>query len=234
MPTPIDFSSVAAICFDLDGTLVDSEGEAADSIALALEPLGRPLRPDERDFVVGHGFGEIYKYIYNNGGLPMSIDAFEDIVFAARVELFKRNGATILPGAREIVGWIADRYPLALVTGSTRREAELMLQAMAVSDRFALTLCAGEYPAGKPSPEPYLRAAAALKLPPARCLVLEDSTAGIAAAVAAGMPCIAVRAGNRYNQDQSAADLIIDTLHTVPDLFTGRAEALLQRPHPSS
>jgi HAD superfamily hydrolase (TIGR01509 family) len=219
MSSVIDRASIAAICFDLDGTLVDSEGEAADSIALALEPLGRPLHPDERKFVVGHGFGEIYKYIHNKGDLPLTIEAFEDAVFAARVELFKRHGATILPGAREIVRSSATRFPLALVTGSTRREAELMLEALAVKDCFQITLCAGEYPVGKPSPDPYRRAAAALGLPTARCLAIEDSTAGITSAVAAGMSCIAVRAGNRYSQDQSMAHVILDTLHDLPGLL---------------
>lgn len=215
MQRNIDRTAIAAICFDLDGTLVDSEGEAADSIALALEPMGRPLHPDERAFVVGHGFGEIYKYIHNKGDLPLTIEQFEDIVFDARVELFKRHGATILPGAREIVRETAARFPLALVTGSTRREAELMLAALSVKECFATTLCAGEYPVGKPSPDPYLRAAAALGLQPARCLAIEDSTAGITSAVRAGMPCVAIRAGNRYKQDQSMADLILDSLHDL-------------------
>lgn len=215
----IDLTAIAAICFDLDGTLVDSESEAADSIALALEPLGRPLHLDERAFVVGHGFGEIYKYIYNKGDLPLTLEQFEDIVFEARVELFRRHGATILPGAPEIVRATAARFPLALVTGSTRREAELMLQAMAVTDCFKITMCAGEYPVGKPSPEPYLRATAALGLPPSRCLAIEDSTPGIASALGAGMPCVAIRAGNRYGQDQSKAHLILDSLHDLPGIL---------------
>lgn len=209
----------AALCFDLDGTLVDSEGEAADSIELAMRPLGRPLSADERDFVVGHGFVEIYKYIYNHGGLPLSEAEFEELVFRARVELFRSRGAAELPGARTIVRWAAERYPLALVTGSTRREAELMLSALELSSCFRITLCAGEYPVGKPSPDPYLAAARALALPPVRCLAIEDSTAGIAAAGAAGMPCVAVAAGNRYGQDQSAAPFSIHSLLALPDLL---------------
>jgi HAD superfamily hydrolase (TIGR01509 family) len=210
---------ISALCFDLDGTLVDSEGEAADAIALALAPHGRPLSADERDFVVGHGFGEIYQYIDRNGRLPLSEAQLEDAVYRARVELFQHHGASELPGARQIVRWAAERFPLALVTGSTRREAELMLSALDLHSCFQVTLCAGEYPAGKPSPEPYLRAASALGVAADRCLAIEDSVAGIAAAAAAGMICVAVRAGNRYAQDQSAADLIVDSLHDLPPLL---------------
>jgi HAD superfamily hydrolase (TIGR01509 family) len=214
----LKWKTVAAVCFDLDGTLVDSEGEAADAIALALRPIGRELSVPERDFVVGHGFGEIYRYIYDNGGVPWGPKEFELAVYHARVELFAAHGCGELPGAREIVRWVAAHLPCALVTGSTRPEAELMLRALELTDCFQVTVCAGEYAHGKPDPEPYLHAAAALGIAPGRCLAIEDSTAGIAAARAAGMRCVAVRAGNRYGQDQSAADQIIDTLITLPTL----------------
>jgi HAD superfamily hydrolase (TIGR01509 family) len=216
---PGPLNQIAAVCFDLDGTLVDSEGEAADAIDLALRPLGRQLSAVERDFVVGHGFVEIYKYIYSHGGLPLDINQFEAAVFDARLQLFADHGAGELPGARTTVRWAAERYPLALVTGSTRREAELMLRALGISDCFQLTLCAGEYPKGKPSPGPYLQAAAALRVPPERCLALEDSTAGITSACSAGMLCVAVRIGNRYGQDQSGAPLAIETLLDLPALL---------------
>jgi HAD superfamily hydrolase (TIGR01509 family) len=208
------------LCFDLDGTLVDSEGEAADAIALALASLGRELSEDERQFVVGHGFADIYNYIHGHGGLALSMPAFEEAVYSARLQLFADHGAAVLPGASTIVRWAALRYPLAMVTGSTRREAQLMLEALGLLDCFQVTLCAGEYAAGKPSPDPYLLAAAALKVPPAHCLAIEDSTAGIAAARAAGMSCVAVRAGNRFGQDQSKAHLTIDTLHDLPSALS--------------
>lgn len=214
----LTWKSVAAVFFDLDGTLVDSEGEAADAIELALRPLGRELSVPERDFVVGHAFGEIYRYIRDNGGVPWGPKEFEEAVFAARVTLQAKNGPGELPRAREMVRWVAARKPCALVTGSTRPEAELVLSALAITDCFTLTLCAGEYAHGKPNPEPYLRAATLLGVRPADCLVLEDSTAGIAAARTAGMHCIAVRAGNRYAQDQSGANLIVDTLDALLQL----------------
>ena len=213
---------IAAVCFDLDGTLVDSEGEAADSLELALRPLGRPLTATERDFVVGHGFGEIYTFIKAGGGLPWSSAEFEEAVFQARLTLFARNGASELPGAREVVRRIAARWPVALVTGSTRSEANLMIAALGLADCFKLTLCAGAYPQGKPSPIPYKQAAETLGVSPERCVAIEDSTAGISSARSAGMHCIGVREGNRYGQDQSQADQIVDTLFDVEALLLSR------------
>lgn len=208
-----DAGALTAVCFDLDGTLVDSEGEAADAIELALSPYGRSLTAGERDFVVGHGFVEIYDHIRGHGGLPLDIAGFEEAVYAARVELFARNGPGTLPGAREVVRACAARWRCALVTGSTRREAELMLTALGLHSAFSATVCAGEYAHGKPSPEPYLRGAELLGVPPRQCIAVEDSTAGIAAARAAGMRCVGVRAGNRYGQDQSAADAVVSDLN---------------------
>lgn len=211
---------VAAVCFDLDGTLVDSEGEATEATELALAPLGRPLSPAERDFVVGHSVIAIYDFIRSHGGMPLSLPAFEEALYKARLVLFARNGACELPGAREVVRRLSLQRPCALVTGSTRPEAELMLSALQIGDCFRVTLCAGEYPRSKPSPDSYLRAAEALGVPASRCLAIEDSTAGIAAARAAGMITVAVRAGNRYGQDQSEASLIVDSLHDVAALLS--------------
>ncbi len=211
--------AVQAVCFDLDGTLVDSEGDCADGIERALAQIGRPLSSAERDFVVGHGAGEILALLRRNGGVSWSDQQFEEAVFAARVELFHERGVSILPGAKETVRWVAARYPLALVTGSTRSEAELMLRALDLASCFRITLCAGEYPRGKPAPDAYAQAAAALRVAPGVCLAIEDSTPGIAAALAAGMAVVAVRAGNRYGQDQSAAPHLLDTLHQLPDLL---------------
>ncbi|MFO0621676.1 MAG: HAD family phosphatase [Polyangia bacterium] len=214
--------AIAAVCFDLDGTLVDSEGEAADAFELAMEPLGRRLSAKERDFVVGHGFGEIYAFIKAGGGLPWSSKELEEAVFAARVTLFARNGAGELPGAKEVVRKLSSRWPCALVTGSTRSEANLMLEALGITDCFAVTLCAGEYPQGKPSPIPYQQAAQALGVSPQQCVAIEDSTAGIQSARSAGMHCIGVRVGNRYGQDQSHAHQLVDTLLDVESLLLSR------------
>ena len=211
--------AVQAVCFDLDGTLVDSEGDCADGIELALQHIGRALSVSERDFVVGHGAGEILALLRRNGGVLWSDREFEEAVFAARKELLAERGVTILPGAREIVRELAVRWPLALVTGSTRSEAELMLQALGLAACFPISLCAGEYPRGKPAPDAYLQAAAALGIGAERCVAIEDSTPGIAAARAAGMRVVAVRAGNRYGQDQSAAHHLLDTLLELPSLL---------------
>ena len=76
-------------------------------------------------------------------------------------------------------------------------------------------MAAEDVATSKPDPEGYLRAAEALGAPPQRCLVIEDSTAGIAAGRTAGAQVVGVQAGNFADQDQSQAHRIIDTLHDL-------------------
>jgi beta-phosphoglucomutase-like phosphatase (HAD superfamily) len=98
------------------------------------------------------------------------------------------------------------------VTGSSRREAQQMLALLGLADAFSVVVAAEDVPRSKPHPDGYLQAARALGVEPARCLVIEDSAAGIAAGRAAGCTVVGVRAGNFHGQDQSAAHLVIDTL----------------------
>jgi len=95
-----------------------------------------------------------------------------------------------------------------------------------ILDDFPVILASEDYRHGKPAPDGYLGAAARLGARPERCVVLEDSRAGIAAGIAAGMTVIAIRAGNFAGQDQSAAHVIVNTLDDVTEALI---EAVAQR-----
>jgi sugar-phosphatase len=88
---------------------------------------------------------------------------------------------------------------------------------------------AEDVPRGKPAPDGFLLGAARLGVPPEGCVVLEDSSAGIAAALAAGMTVVGVEAGNFAGQDQGGADLVVASLAEV-DL--DRLAALHEATHP--
>jgi HAD superfamily hydrolase (TIGR01509 family) len=98
-----------------------------------------------------------------------------------------------LPGARQLVE-LLDRlgYRLSLVTGTVRSSGEQALDQLGVRDLFAVIVSADDVSAGKPAPEPYLRALRALGVAPANCLVIENAPPGIAAAHAAGLRCVVV------------------------------------------
>jgi HAD superfamily hydrolase (TIGR01509 family) len=206
-----------AVLFDLDGTLVDSERESAEAMARVLARTGVAVTQAHRDFVVGHSWNEIYALLQRDFGSGLTLDLHELIARSAaeRVHVIAEQGMTIMPGAVAAVRRLGARWPKAIVTGSSREEARQALAALGLVEEFPVILAAEDYTRGKPSPDGYLGAAARLAVAPDRCVVIEDSEAGIAAGRAAGMTVIAVRAGNFAGHDQSAADVVVDTLDQV-------------------
>jgi HAD superfamily hydrolase (TIGR01509 family) len=209
---------VQAILFDLDGTLVDSERESAEAIARVIaRDLGLAMTQEQRDFVIGHSWNEIHAKLREELGPTLSWGRDELIRRAAaeRVHVIAEVGMTIMPGAVAAVQRLGARWPSALVTGSSRVETLQALGVLRLVDAFPVIVAAEDYRHGKPAPEAYLRAARLLDVEAERCVVIEDSPAGIAAGRAAGMTVIAVRAGNFAGLDQSHADHVVDTLDAV-------------------
>jgi len=220
--------AVEAVLFDLDGTLVDSERESAESMARVLARQGLTATQAQRDFVIGHSWNEIYALLQQDFGpaLALPLQELIDRSAAERVHVIAEMGLTIMPGAVAAVRRLGARWPKAIVTGSSRAEARQSLEFLEIVDDFPVVLASEDYRHGKPAPDGYLGAAARLGVRPDRCVVLEDSRAGIAAGIAAGMSVIAIRAGNFAGQDQSAAQVIVNTLD---DVTIELVEAVAQR-----
>src|SRR5262249_51704546 len=115
-----------------------------------------------------------------------------------------------------------EKTRVAVVTGSSREEAELVLEIMGIGELLDALVTTEDVKHGKPAPDGFLLAADRLGVLPAGCLAVEDSSAGIRAARDAGMRCLAVRGGNFSNQDQSEADAIIDTFAELDDALIER------------
>jgi HAD superfamily hydrolase (TIGR01509 family) len=81
---------------------------------------------------------------------------------------------------------------MGVVSGSTRESVTKSLELLGLMDRFDTLVCAGDYARSKPDPDPFLTAAARLKVAPADCLVFEDTDMGVQAATAAGMASIKI------------------------------------------
>jgi HAD superfamily hydrolase (TIGR01509 family) len=207
----------AAFLFDLDGTLVDSERENVESVVLAVRRYGAELSAEERSFVIGHSWNEIYALIAGNHGLTASMREVIDAAVDEKQALIAKTGHRALPGAIDTVKRLARRSKMAVVSGASRREVFDALGGIGLSAEFALVVAAEDYTHGKPSPEPYAQALTLLQAEPARSIAVEDATPGILSARAAGMRVIAVRAGNFAGYDLSPADVVLDTLTEVTD-----------------
>jgi len=208
--------------FDLDGTLVDSERESAEAMARAMKNgLGIEISQADRDFIIGRSWVEIYQNLIDGYGEGLSWSKAELIAetSAERANVFAEVGITVLPGAVAAVDRFA-HLKRTIVTGSSRVECRQALVALGLQDTFDAVYASEDYPAGKPAPDGYIAAANAVEVAIGECVVIEDSAAGIASGRAAGAFVVAVRAGNFYGQDQSAAHVIIDELDQLtPDLL---------------
>ncbi len=206
-----------AFLFDLDGTLVDSERENIESVVRALRRHGAEMTDEERRFVVGHSWNEIYAMVARNHGLKMGMRELIDAAVEEKDALVDEGGIRALPGAVALVRRLAGRSKLAVVSGASGKEVRDALRGIGVLELFPTIVAAEDYQHGKPSPEPYLEGLARVRSNPARTVVLEDATPGILSARAAGLRVIAIRAGNFAGYDLSAADVVVDTLEEVTD-----------------
>jgi mannitol-1-/sugar-/sorbitol-6-phosphatase len=173
----------SAILFDLDGVLVDSLRVVER--AWRRWALERDL-PGADVLAVVHGrtAREVVAL------LAPHLDAAEQALLVGGYETEHRGELTLLPGARECVA-IASAGPWAVVTSGTRELATARLAAVGLPAPKTL-ITADDVTFGKPDPEPYRRAAAALGVPGAECVVVEDAPMGVRAAKLAGMTVLAV------------------------------------------
>ncbi len=185
----------AAFFFDLDGTLVDTETAWAKAIVdLVVMHGGRTTLGEILPAVVGRNWLDIDAALHERfpelgDSTPMQ-DAIE-----LRKYYNKHAGD---PRAMRIESSIAFyrkaamRAPCAIVSGSPHDDVARAAALCGIAELTKLILGAGDYAAGKPSPSGYLRAAELLGVDPADCVVVEDSTVGVAAGVAAGMRVLAL------------------------------------------
>jgi HAD superfamily hydrolase (TIGR01509 family) len=204
---------IEAVVFDLDGVLLDSE-QVWDSTReqLVRERGGCWHEHAQRD-MMGMSSVEWSRYMHDELGLrepPEEISA--EVV--RRLKTLYRERLPVLPGAREAVERIAERWPLALASSSNRELIDLALELMGVADLFRATVSSEEVARGKPAPDVYLEAARRLGVDPSRAAAIEDSHNGIRSAKAAGMRVIAIP-NEHFPPDEEAltqADVVLRSL----------------------
>ena len=183
---------VAAVVFDMDGTLIDSESIYRRALVLAMEAMG--LAVDEA-FV--HGLNglpgpEINARILARFGADFPVQEFRHRYVTHR-DLLAGDGIPLKPGAAEALRFVVGLgLPLALATSSQRAPALAHLSRLEVLAHFDVLVTREDVARPKPFPDLFLEAAARLRVAPADCLAVEDSKAGAEAALAAGMMTVMV------------------------------------------
>ena len=130
-----------------------------------------------------------------------------------------------MPGSVELIRKLkADRIPMALASSSNVTDIEGDLEAIGITGVFDAVISGEHCEKGKPDPEIFLKAAAALEIAPEKCVVIEDSESGVQAAKAAGMGCIGYANPDAIKQDLHMADEVITDFAqlSVQDILCGR------------
>jgi HAD superfamily hydrolase (TIGR01509 family) len=188
---------LAAVLFDMDGTLVATEHHWGAALSGLAQRLGGRLGDAAREATVGTSMRTALGIVYADLGLDRAAHWEADAAWVEdAVAGLLAQEVTWRPGARELLTQVrAAALPTALVTSTSRRLAELSIARMSGDldvPPFDLTVCGDEVPALKPDPAPYLQATAALGVDPAGCVVVEDSASGVAAGLAAGCAVLGV------------------------------------------
>ena len=183
--------SVAAIVFDLDGVLVDSEQVWDDARRELVADRGGTWTEDATRAMMGMSSLEWSRYVHDELGVDLEPAEISAAVVERLEELYRQR-LPLLPGAREAVRRLASRWPLGLASSSNREVIDLVLELSGLTSAFAATVSSEEVARGKPAPDVYLETARRLGVPATECAAVEDSTNGLRSAAAAGMTVIAL------------------------------------------
>ena len=206
----------AAVVFDLDGLLLDSEqlwDQAREE--LARERGGRWHERAQRD-MMGMSSPEWARYMHDVIGLaepPEEISA--EVV--RRIEAFYRERLPLTDGAVDAVKRLAARWPLGLASSSNREIIDFVLDVAGLAPCFRATVSSEEVARGKPAPDVYVEAARRLQVRAADCSAIEDSANGIRAGKEAGMRVIAIP-NRQFPPDEDALALADVTLDSLAEL----------------
>jgi sugar-phosphatase len=210
--------TIEATLFDMDGLLIDSEVLWHEAEIEIFGGLGVDLDEATDRSTKGLFVAEVVEYWYDR--YPWSGPSKSDVValLLARVgELIETKGR-MLPGAERALALTSARGPVALASSTPLALIERALDHFGLRDRFVSLHSAEFEPYGKPHPGVFLTAAAALGVAPDRCLVLEDSAAGVLAAKAGRMTVVAVPTpSDRKLAVFLLADLLLDSLEDLSE-----------------
>src|SRR5579863_7261891 len=213
---------IAAVVFDLDGVLLQSE-EVWDAVRERyVRERGGRYDEEVQRAMMGMSAPEWSAHLADDAGVPGTPEQINADVVDLMLAAYARE-LPLLPGAVEVVRRMAAAFPLALASSSNRAIFEEVLQLAGIAGCFRATVSSEEVARGKPAPDVYLEAARRLGVAPERCAAVEDSHSGIRSAHAAGMRVIAIPNAS-YPPDAEALELADVSLRSLDELTPGRIE----------
>jgi len=217
MHSPRPVRRPAAVIFDMDGLMLDTEPLAARAWGDAAAALGVDFDMALAQAMVGRNFVDCAAMVRARYGAAYPVAALLARWHATYDGIVEREGLTLKPGIGELLAWLESHtVPRAVATSTRHARAREKLSRTSLLARFHELVGGDEVPLGKPAPDIYLEAARRLGVSAGVCLVLEDSEPGVRAALAAGMMPIMVPDSHPPSAELVAVDLLVlPTLHDV-------------------
>ncbi len=186
-------TNIQLVIFDMDGLMFDTEKVSFLSFKQAVALYGFTLDTDTFNKTIGINIKKVKEVYLKKYGKDFPFDDMLEHKFAFAFEYIHKNGVPIKQGLYELVNFLTSRkIKTAVATSSNRTVAMDLLSMAGLSKKFDYILCGDEIEHSKPNPEIFLKTANILKCDPHKCLVLEDSEKGIAAASRAEMIAIMI------------------------------------------
>lgn len=211
-----------AVCFDMDGVIVDSERHwiplENERILPRAVPSGEVLASE----ITGMNVTHLYAYLSEQYGTAMSEEEFVGLYDEVAEELY-RERVTLIDGFEGFLRMFRGRgNQVALVSSSPHRWIEIVLDQFGLRSAFDV-IVSGEDIEGeaKPAPDIYLYTASELGVPPEQCVAVEDSAHGVRAAIGAKMVCVGYRTDINADQELSEATAVVEG----PDALWGYLKA---------
>jgi HAD superfamily hydrolase (TIGR01509 family) len=210
----------AAVVFDMDGLLFDTETLYQEAALIAAAEGGHDLAGDVFRRMIGLPWPESRLMLLEHFGEAFPAEEFVT-VWVAHFERIVATRLVLKPGVVELLDTLdALGLPRAIATSSGHHTVRHHLAAHDLTGRFDAIIGAGDYAAGKPAPDPYLRAAERLGVKPRSCLALEDSHNGVRSACGAGMVTIMVPDLLEPTEEiRGLCHLVVADLHEVRHLL---------------
>mgnify|MGYP001051372218 CR=1 FL=1 len=208
--------SPAAVIFDMDGLLFDNERIYAESILTAAREVGCAMSHDVFLQLIGRSREVNHRFLLDHYGADYPLQALIG-AWGRHYQALTAVGLPMKPGVVELLDLLDELgLPRAIATSNTHASVHRNLTALGLGDRFHAIVGHGDYTSGKPSPDPFLKAAERLGVAPALCLALEDSHNGIRSASAAGMMAVMVPdLIPATDEIHGLCTLVVDDLHAV-------------------
>jgi HAD superfamily hydrolase (TIGR01509 family) len=221
-------ASIKAVIFDMDGVLVESEPLHRRAELMLYEHRKIPMTYEDLERFAGMPDRKTFRVVLTENDCDASEaeTMFEEKYEKTLPAVLSEYGLRAVNGAVETVRKIATLFPLALASSSPHCFINLVLSQLKLEKEFPIRISSEDVSLdrGKPEPDMFLLAAKKLNAEPKHCLVIEDSSAGVRAAKAAGMQCIGFQNPGTGEQDLSAADVRIKNMHEVISILVKETE----------